>query len=200
MVVSLANRFAFCTTLDSQPNSSYTLLLNKLCANSKVASPDKNFAFSFLQTDDDLTLVIEGRVTDKRWATQELPTPIFSTEWTTDSKNVLVVGHIAGGTVAQLIHLTSNGLVSNRILPKLKGHAKYVVLHTLKSRDELKISYLIRLESQAHNYSYYIETLRCDLQTQKVSRVSLSALAEEQYVSMMHALEIATGRQKQAPE
>jgi hypothetical protein len=101
-----------------------TKLSAQVTAGTRLQSPDHRFVVACRvgeQISPAVGLIeIIDAGTAKKLCSFEIDAPLYALKWTANSKTIIAVHHVSGGTIAQIIHLTSgkwsslSGSASNR--------------------------------------------------------------------------------------
>jgi|ERR1043166_480741 hypothetical protein len=119
--------------------------------------------------------------------------PVYSLVWTGDSKNVVAVSHIAGGTVAGIIHHSADGWKQYSADPR-EGD-KYKVIRLTVQHDTLELTYkIMTAHSDNSSPSFYLYTFVFDPKTTAHLREKRHAIDGETYSRLKPEAATVEGR------
>jgi len=105
-------------------------------------SPDKKYVAQFTRTDQEIVLVIKNQTSGEvELSIANLLTPILDVQWAPSSESFIVIQHLAGSSLATLIHHNTNGWLKYDCEPSLGFPCKYSVVGVTFFKKFVRLAY-----------------------------------------------------------
>jgi hypothetical protein len=162
--------------------SAHAADLREIHIGQRFISPDRRFATEIKDEDErGYNLEIKDQNNGKAYkAAASLP--LFSFEWTTDSKTIVLLEHIGGGSQISLIHFNGHEWKRREIEPPGGNSGHYEVLEKDIGKNFLRISYKVTKEKQNGTvFGAYKCSLRVDASNGQISHVEKQDISIDAY-------------------
>lgn len=140
----------------------------EVTAGTRVESPDREFVVECKVGEQLAPAVGLIEILDKRTGSTarsfEINPPLYALKWTADSKTIVAVQHVAGGSVAQIIHLSSGKWTTFEASPPVGDEA--TVVKVVPQSHVVELTYKVNQKpASSHPGRSYLCTFVVDPET-----------------------------------
>ena len=134
------------------------------------------------------SLKIRHKLTGRLYPTVRVLTPLLSLKWTGDSKTIVTIEHIAGGSCAALVHFDGKAWRRHDADPAGGPYNHIEVLNQEIGNDSVRITFAADLRRKGTTFAYFICAFDVNPATNVRSNETRKEVTEAEYDSIFGQL------------
>lgn len=149
-----------------------------------VTSPDRRLSAAYSGG----SIQIRDNVTGKVYPDAPVLTPLLSMKWTGDSKTIVTIEHIAGGSCAALIHFDGKTLRRHQADPPGGPYRRIEVLSQEIGQSGVRITFAANVRLPGTTFAYFVIAFDINAETNTVSNETRKEVTEAEFDSLYDRL------------
>lgn len=149
-----------------------------------VTSPNGEFSAAYLGR----SIRIRNNLTQRLYPTVPVLTPLLSLKWTGDSKTIVTIEHIAGGSSAALVHFNGKAWRRYDAGPSGGPYNHIEVLKQEIGKDGARITFVADERRKGTTFAYFICAFDINAETNARSNETRKEVTEAEYDALFSQL------------